>query len=1057
MSHPINMSPTDTSGSPGQPHDLRFADFLRDLVACFDPQLRHIYVNSAVEHFTGRRASEFIGKTNQELGMPPEQVAQWNQALMEAFRTGQPSEIRFSFPTPDGQRLFLSQLLPQVGADGSVNSVVTVARDLAVNELGALTLEHFKAIIDSSDDAIVGKTLDGLVTSWNRGAEVMFGYSQVEMIGRSLMLLFPEERKDEERFIVERLLLGEKVQQFETVRIRKDGARVHVSVSISPIRDERGRIIGASKVARNITPLKIEQERLQLALDASCSGLWDWDLRTGQVYRSTRFYQLVGAAAHQDTSDPLFFQRAVFEPDWPRVRQALDAYVAGQNELLEIEFRLAPKHAEIVTWLLVKGRAVEWDATGQPLRIVGTLSDITHSKLAALAMQDREQRLSRVLDGSDQGYWDWNVPSNHLVVSPRWETMLGYQPGEMDVSHGRWAQVVHPDDLPSTMAQVDRHLRGDTALFEHEFRCRTKSGDWRWVLSRGKVVEKDSQGQPLTMSGTHTDISERKQFEASQRQALTVFANSYEGIMVVDAKRRIVDVNPAFARLTGYERHEILGKSPRLLSIELPKGRFFKGISAAIRDTGNWAGEAWSRKKSGEIFAVMLSVAAVLDTDGEVKHFIAIFSDITQLKAHEAELDRVAHYDPLTGVPNRRLLVDRLSQAIARANRRGLSLAVCYLDLDGFKRVNDQHGHAAGDRLLIGVANNLRQVLRADDTLARLGGDEFVLLLSGMESPQHCSQLLERILASVNTALDIGGTRVNVSASIGVSLYPQDDADADTLIRHADQAMYLAKEAGKNRFHLFDPESDRKAQEHRRFVERLNLALDRNEFCLFYQPKIDLTCGAIVGVEALIRWQDPAYGLRSPMEFLPHAQGTKLERLISVWVLHEAMRQMQRWQRLGQEVNISVNVSAGHLQSPEFLDDLRMALISHSDIQASRLELEVLESTAINDISQAAAVLDQCRLIGVRLALDDFGTGYSSLTYLRKLPFDLLKIDQSFVRDMLKDPDDRGIVEGVIRLAAAFDREVIAEGVETMEHGAALLQLGCKLAQGYGIAKPMPA
>ena len=1057
MSDPIGTPPANPQGLPCSANELRFADFLRGIVACFDPQLRHTYVSPAVEQFTGRTATDFIGKTNQELGMPAEQVERWDRALGEAFSTGRPSELRFVFDTPEGEQLFLSQLLPQLDANGVVRSVMTVAHPLGAVDLSTLTAEHFRAIIESSDDAIVGKTLDGIVTSWNRGAEQMFGYSQAEMIGRSLLILFPEDRRDEERFIIERMLLGERVEHFQTVRIRKDGTRLHVSVSISPIRNAKGQIIGASKVARDITPLRIEQERLQLALDATSSGLWDWNLLSGQVYRSAHYHRIVGVQPEDDSHDTAFFQRTVSAQDWPGVQRALTDYLASPEGMLQIEFRPAAPPGAEDRWLMVKGRVVEQDPSGQPTRMVGTLSDVTHSKRAELALRDREQRLSRVLEGSDQGYWDWNIQTNDLVVNARWETMLGYPPGELDVSNGRWAALVHPDDLEATMAKVDRHLRGEVELFEHEFRCRTKSGAWCWVLSRGRVVEHDAQGRPWIMSGTHTDISERKRFENSQRQALTVFSNSYEGIMVVDAQRRILDVNPAFVRLTGYSREEVLGRSPEMLSIEAPNGSFFRNMRSAIRESGYWAGEAWSRKKGGEVFAVMLSVSSVKEDDGSVRHYIGIFSDISQLKAHEADLYRVAHYDPLTGAANRRLLGDRLSQAIAQANRHGSSLAVCYLDLDGFKAVNDQHGHAAGDQLLVGVASNLRHTLRAEDTLARLGGDEFVLLLSGIDSPQECSQTLERILSSVRVPLNLGGVQVMVTASIGVSLYPQDDVDADTLMRHADKAMYLAKEAGKNRFHLFDPESDRKAQEHRRFVERLTLALQREEFCLFYQPKIDLGSGAIVGAEALIRWRDPERGLRGPLEFLPYAQGTRLERALSVWVLNTAMAQMLTWRRQGQTVHVSVNISAGHLQSPEFLADLRATLKACDEVPPGWLELEVLESTAIDDIARAASVLNECRSIGVRLALDDFGTGYSSLTYLRKLPFDLLKIDQSFVRDMLKDPEDRGIVEGVIRLAAAFDRPVIAEGVETLEHGAALLRLGCRLAQGYGIARPMPA
>ncbi len=1052
---------TDSAGGPPQdisdrPAKRQSSEFLHEIVVCFDPQFRHTYVNSAVELFTGRPASDFIGKTHRDLNMPADLAAQWDRVLGEVFRSGQPGEIHFSFATPEGERLFLSQLLPLTDAHGVITEVMAIARNVTSRQLAGLTAEHFRAIIESSDDAIVGKTLDGIVTSWNRGAEAIFGYTRAEMIGRSLLVLFPENRKDEERYIIERLLLGEKVDHFETVRIRKDGSPVHVSVTISPIRNADGVIIGASKVARDITPLKTERERLQMALDATSNGLWDWNLRTGQVYRSAHYYRITGYGAEDDTHDLAFFQRLVHPLDWPRVHAVLEQCSAGRLTQIEFEFRLISKTGENGIWLMSKGRAVEYNADGTPTRIVGTLSDITQSKKDALAVRQREERLSRVLEGSDQGYWDWNVQTNDLQVSAVWESMMGFGPGEMDLAEGRWVQVVHPDDFPSTMDLVYRHLNGETPMFEKEFRCKTKSGEWLWVLSRGRVVARDAQGNPLMMSGTHTDISERKRFELSQRQSLTVFTNSYEGIMVVNAQRQIIDVNPSFTRITGYTRDEVLGQSPVMFASGRQSVGFYREMWQSIRTTGHWSGEIWNRRKNGEIYAQMLSASAVTDGDGVVQHYIAIFADISQLKAHEEELDRIAHYDPLTGAPNRRLLVDRMAQAIARSNRSGLLLAVCYLDLDGFKLINDRYGHSAGDKLLVGLTESLKLVLRAEDTLARLGGDEFMLLLSDIGSPQECSLILDRILGSVSTPLEIDGNVLAVSASIGVSLYPQDHSDVDTLIRHADQAMYVAKDAGKNRFHLFDPESDRKAQEHRRHVDRLALALERNEFRLYYQPQVDLRTGAVVGVEALIRWQHPERGLLLPADFLVHIGGSKLEHAVGNWVLHTALSQVQQWQAQGLAVNVSVNVSARHLLSPDFADDLHQALALHVGVSASCLELEVLESTAIDDIALAASVFHQCRSLGVRLALDDFGTGYSSLTYLRKLPFDLLKIDQSFVRGMLTDPEDRGIVEGVVRLASAFSRSVIAEGVETLEHGAALLTLGCNFAQGYGIAHPMP-
>jgi diguanylate cyclase (GGDEF)-like protein len=444
------------------------------------------------------------------------------------------------------------------------------------------------------------------------------------------------------------------------------------------------------------------------------------------------------------------------------------------------------------------------------------------------------------------------------------------------------------------------------------------------------------------------------------------------------------------------------------------------------------------------------------DEVGQLQHYIGVFSDISLLKAHEEELHRIAHYDQLTGIPNRRLLSDRLAQALARSRRTQRSVAVCYLDLDGFKAVNDRFGHAGGDKLLVTITERLRGVLRTDDTLARLGGDEFVLLLTELGQSQECRLALDRVLAIVKEPLKIEDKFVAVSASIGVSLYPDDDVDADTLLRHADQAMYLAKEGGKNSYHFFDPEHDHQIQTHRLNLQRLREALARGEFVLYYQPKADLASGEIIGAEALIRWEHPDKGLLAPSAFLNHMEGSDLEVAVGEWVIDSVLKQIARWKVQGLSFTVSANISADHLLSDNFAARLQQLLHAHPDVAPSSLELEILETAALADMKKAVRTITECRKLGVQFALDDFGTGYSSLTYFLNLPVQLLKIDQSFVRVMLEDPGGLGIVESVVRLAQAFNRPVIAEGVETLEHGSMLMHLGCRLAQGYGIAKPMP-
>ena len=421
-----------------------------------------------------------------------------------------------------------------------------------------------------------------------------------------------------------------------------------------------------------------------------------------------------------------------------------------------------------------------------------------------------------------------------------------------------------------------------------------------------------------------------------------------------------------------------------------------------------------------------------------------------------AQARRAADRDLLHGASSRRLLADRLDQAAASALAEGRLLAVCYLDIDGFKPVNDRYGHAAGDMLLLEIADRLGGMLRADDTLARLGGDEFVLLFTDIAQREEIHLVLERVLAAVSAPVNIDGSAVRVSASIGVTVYPGDEVDGDTLLRHADQAMYRAKEAGKNRYHLFDPEQDRQVQAHRNLLQRLREALDQGEFLLHYQPKVDLTSGQVVGAEALIRWQHPQRGLLPPSEFIRHLDGSELEIPVGEWVIDKVLQQIAAWNAIGLGFIVSANISADHLLQPGFADRLRLTLERHPEAPPAQLELEILETAAMVNMEAAVQVLRACRQLGVHFALDDFGTGYSSLAYFRSLPVQIVKIDQSFVRYMLDDAEDLGIVESVVRLGNAFNRKVIAEGVETLEHGAMLVHLGCKLAQGYGIARPMP-
>lgn len=587
------------------------------------------------------------------------------------------------------------------------------------------------------------------------------------------------------------------------------------------------------------------------------------------------------------------------------------------------------------------------------------------------------------------------------------------------------------------------------------------------LTRQGKLLPVQFSMRPLSLDGLTTiclvltDLSERFETEAALRDSERKFHSLYlsmtEGMalheMVFDAAGNpldyvLLDVNPAFESILGLRRDAVLGR--RASEVYGTDTAPYIDLFAGVATNGKAIHFETEFKPLSRSFRISVFSPAR-------NQFATVFSDISTVQEHAAALDHAAHYDALTSLPNRRLLADRLEHALGRTRRGNKRLAVCYMDLDEFKPINERYGRKTGDRLLVDIARQLQLSLRSGDTLAHVGGDEFVFLFTDLAQDQECIQALDRILHALSTPIVVNGISFSLTASIGATLFPRDDADADTLLRHADQAMVRAKEDGKNRFHLFDPEYDRQIKERRQAQQDLMAAFARNEFVLYYQPKISLLTGAVVGAEALIRWQHPQRGILAPADFLSLMEGTELEIMVGEWVIDMTLHQIDRWNAAGLVLIVSANISPKHLQFSNFAERLKGILARHSTPAAQQLELEILESSAIGDMEHAILTLSDCVGMGVRFALDDFGTGYSSLTYFRRLPVSTLKIDQAFVRGMLVNIEDMSIVESVVRLAGAFNRPVIAEGMETLEHWEMLLSMGCQFGQGYGVSRPMPA
>ncbi|MEX6678620.1 EAL domain-containing protein [Pseudomonas sp. W2Oct36] len=682
---------------------------------------------------------------------------------------------------------------------------------------------------------------------------------------------------------------------------------------------------------------------------------------------------------------------------------------------------------------------------------------------AELQMQNEELRVAQsALEASRDLYLDLyeNAPVGYLTltrqgvieaVNRTGETLLTY-PRHRLLQRRFAGRVVSRDrdHWQQVFARVCRTGQAEECDLSLE---RTDGTHWQARLNCVR-----HGGETSGIRVTLTDLTARRQIEHRLNLAASVFTHAREGIMITDPTGAIIEVNDAFTTITGYERDESTGKNPRFLASGMTPRAEYVSLWRSLLTEHYWQGDLWNRRRDGSAYAARQTITAIVDAHGVTQHYVSLFTDVTELHSYQRQLEYVAHYDPLTHLPNRVLLASRMQQAMADALGNGTRLALGYLDLDGFKAINDLHGHDVGDRVLSSVSRRMQNVLNEACTLARLGGDEFVALIVDLDQLCDSAPILARLLTAASEVVQVGALNLTLSASIGVSYYPQDnEISADQLLRQADQAMYQAKLEGKNRFHVFDAQHDQEMRGHNARLDRIDQAIREGELRLYFQPKVNLRTGAVVGAEALLRWEHPERGLLLPGSFLPLIESSSLAEVVGEWVLESALSQIERWQREGLHLAVSINVGARQLQHPDFVANLTERLAAHPDVGPEMLMIEILETSALEDVEGVSRTLRACEQLGVRFALDDFGTGYSSLSYLKRLPVAQLKIDQTFIHGMLDAPGDISILQAILGLASAFGREVIAEGVNSPAQASRLLQLGCEIGQGFGIAEPMPA
>ncbi|HSH28728.1 MAG TPA: PAS domain S-box protein [Thiohalobacter sp.] len=1066
MSSSLFRTLTGSAAMPEAAELRSIIDNLTDAYYRTDREGRILLASRSIEALSGYRLEEVIGRNISEFYLDPAARADFLQALTD--NDGQIQGYEAGLRRKDGTELWVStnahflydEAGETVGVEGTVRDITERHQvETALRE----SQQRYKALFDSAGDAIFLMRDDRFIDC-NPMTLEMFGCSRDQVIGQPPHRFSPEHQPDgrpsREKALkkIEAAFAGTP-QNFDWTHLRSDGTPFDAEVTLNRV-DLNGTPHLLASV-RDVT----ERRQMENALEASRRNLaeaqriahlgsWDCDLASEVMEWSDEMFRIHGLEPGSRIPDYALLAERVHPEDWPGVRESIDAALRGEASL-DSEFRIQRPSGE-VRYVHARGELTR-DGQGIPAQMVGTIQDITDHVQSLAALRSSEERFRDLAENINEVFWlgspDWQQIH---YISPAYEKVWGESTDSLYANPMSWAARIHADDREAILAFIDSVGLEREEINLPEFRLLHPDGQVRWISARAYPV-RDQNGKPVRIAGIAEDITERRQAEEQLRQSAVAFDNTAEGILILDTKRRIVAANRAFTEMTGYNEDGIRLQTVEQLEPALEPAPDNGVDWAVVEQARRWQGEALLRRANGELFPAWLTVSMVLDNNSLPANYVYIFSDITTIKRSQEKLDHLAHHDPLTDLPNRLLLNARLEHAIQHARREHHKIGILFIDLDRFKNINDSLGHSMGDEILTESARRLRGLLRDEDTVARLGGDEFIVILDQVRHSQDVITLASRIMELFRQPFISGLHTLHVTASIGVSIYPEDGRDTDTLIKNADAAMYRAKGQGRDNFQFYTQELTNTAFERILLETSLRRALDEEDLVLHYQPQISLIDGRIIGAEALIRWNHPDMGLIPPERFIPLAEESGLIVPIGNWVLQTACEQARYWQDIGLPLEkIAVNVSGIQVLRSNILEAVKRAL-NYSRLDAQCLELEITESTLMHEGGQAIASLESLRTTGVELAIDDFGTGYSSLSYLKRLPIDRLKIDRAFIHEAAVDTNDAAIVRAIIAMGHSLQLKIVAEGVETAQQNQFLQELGCDLAQGYYYGRPVTA